>query len=131
MELDIFSGVENPKWTLLPSDANFASVKEELAWASSSQIPARAGYRGFLVRTEMTDGTITLKKFGQGLQNSTALEMLLLQSYADNLDPLLVYVAIDGINGQVCYSAILNCSLLDILHSPPIMADMPNSVSAL
>ena len=101
IELDIFSGVTNPTWTVTSSDADFTSVKGVLSRASSSALPSLAGYRGFIVTTIFTDGTTVGQIFGKGGQSSTNVETVLLNSNGGTLSADVISIAVAGINGQV------------------------------
>ena len=101
VELDIFSGVTNPTWTVTSSDADFTSVKGVLSRASSSALPSLAGYRGFIVTTIFTDGTMVVQIFGKGGQSSTNVETVLLNSNGGTLSADVISIAVAGINGQV------------------------------
>ena len=51
VELDIFSGMPNPTWTLVGSEAEtFVKRVAALAHAPASELEGNLGYRGFIVQ---------------------------------------------------------------------------------
>ena len=101
IELDIFSGVTNPTWTVTSSDSEFTSLKGVLSQATSTALPSLAGYRGFIVTTIFTDETKVEQRFGKGLQSSTTIETTLLNSNGGTLSADVISIATAGINGLV------------------------------
>jgi hypothetical protein len=58
VELDVFSGLPNPKWVLTNAEAdNFAMQLARLRRISAQSLSGNVGYRGFIV--QMTNGTGT------------------------------------------------------------------------
>ena len=99
--LDIFAGLPNPAWTITNDTAEFETLKAALTGAKSSSIPVQLGYRGFLVTTKFTDGTVVYRTYGQGGQPGTTLEMVLLNSNPGTLSSDVMAIAAAGINGLV------------------------------
>ena len=104
IELDIFAGLTNPSWTVTNETAEFETLKVALTGAKSSTIPLLAGYRGFIVTTTFTDGTIVYRTYGQGGQSSTTLEMALLNSNDGTISSDVIDIAAAGINGLVSFN---------------------------
>ena len=58
VELDIFSGMPNPKWTLTSADAdNFVKQLGKLPSTSARESSGNLGYRGFIVQCAKGDET--------------------------------------------------------------------------
>lgn len=57
-ELDIFSGMPNPTWTLLQDDADRLEQRlAALPRTSATELAGNLGYRGFIVRVKHGSGT--------------------------------------------------------------------------
>ena len=106
IELDIFSGVSNPSWTLTNASPDFETVKTALIGASGSALASVLAYRGFVVKTVFTSGATVTQTFGKGGQSSTSLETALLNSNSANLDSDIVSIAQAGIAGTVNITAL-------------------------
>ena len=98
IELDVYSGVPNPTWTVGSGTGDFDAIVAMLAKATSTQLPNVAGYRGFIVNVDMMNGASLVYRFGVGQEPT--LEIALLNSKS-GLDAALVSVVTAGINGQV------------------------------
>ena len=83
------------------SSGDFSVLMASLSKVSSTPLPSLAGYRGFLVTTTFTDGTVVMHTFGKGQQASTSLEIALLNSNGGTLSANVQLIALAGINGQV------------------------------
>ena len=106
IELDIFSGVSNPTWTLNSASADFGAVKAAIAGTNISALSSNLGYRGFVVKTVPTSGATITQTFGRGGQSSNALETALLDSNSANLDSNVVQIAQAAIAGFVSYAML-------------------------
>ena len=105
VELDIFTGVANPTWTITNTSSTYSTVMMVLSNAPSSTVPMLAGYRGFFVTTIFTHGTVVTMQFGKGGQSTTTLETVLLNSNDGVLSTDVMAIAMAGINMQVsCFS---------------------------
>ncbi|WP_143267668.1 hypothetical protein [Amycolatopsis alba] len=89
VELDIYSGVPNPAWTLQAAEAaEFQRKLKSLPQTSGGRIDNNLGYRGFVVRTGPTTaqvqrGTVKVVKDGETVFRTDPgrqLERWLLQS---------------------------------------------------
>ena len=100
IELDVYSGVENPTWTVGSGDAAFSQLVSTLAVTTSTSLPILAGYRGFIVTVQMANGAAVVYKIGAGEQRS--LELNLLNSNS-GLDVNLAAVVNAAILGQVSF----------------------------
>ncbi|WP_410657963.1 hypothetical protein [Amycolatopsis sp. lyj-112] len=96
VELDIFSGVPNPAWTLRQAQAaEFQRKLEALPQASGGQIANNLGYRGFVTRTSaiaalVQNGTVQVTQDGETRYRTDSgreLERWLLQSGKPFVDP--------------------------------------------
>ena len=100
IELDVYSGVPNPTWTVESSAAVFNSLVAMLVKAKSTPFSLIAGYRGFIVQVRISGGAVVTYRFRAGQQMS--LETALLNSNIA-LDIPLVSVVTTGIKGQVTF----------------------------
>lgn len=104
IELDVFSTVPNPSWTVESTAPEFSSVKAILVGASGSALSTGLGYRGFIVKTVFTSGVTVTHTFGKGGQASTAIETALLNSNGGVLNSDTVSIVQAGIDGSVSNS---------------------------
>ena len=106
IELDIFSGVSNPTWTVTSSDGDFSSLVSVLSQATSTSLPLLVGYRGFVVTAIFSDETKVEQRFGKGGQSTTTTEITLLNSNGGTLSADVITIATAGINGAVSRDAL-------------------------
>jgi hypothetical protein len=81
VELDVFSGRPNPRWTLDPLSS--VELSRLLSGRSGDAAPERLGYRGFLVHLT-DDDSDTVRVYGE-----PALERWLLETGRAHLAPEL------------------------------------------
>ncbi|MFC3452899.1 hypothetical protein [Amycolatopsis speibonae] len=96
VELDLFSGMPNPAWTLRNAEAaEFQRKLVSLPKASEGRIANNLGYRGFIVRTGATTvlvqrGIVRVTQDGGTLfrtDSGRMLERWLLQSGKPHVEP--------------------------------------------
>jgi len=96
VELDIFSGMQNPAWTLRDAEAaEFQRRLESLPRASGGRIANDLGYRGFVVRAGATTAlvqreTVQVTRDGDAhfrTDTGRELERWLLESGKPFVDP--------------------------------------------
>ena len=101
IELDIFTGVVKPSWTLTNESSNFENIVGIISGTMSTPLPLRTGYRGFLVTFILNDGTSVAQTFGHGGQASTTIETILLNSHDNILSSEVLSIAAAAIHDLV------------------------------
>lgn len=88
MTLAIFSGVEDPEWSITNNNPRYAEVRRLFRRATTygpEHMPGKLGYEGFLVQ-EVTNGNVQPLVLVFGTE-SVQLQLLLLQTIPTNMIP--------------------------------------------
>ena len=102
----------NPSWAVNSGDGEFNNVLTVLSGATSTTLPSKVGYRGFLVSATVSGGTTVMYTFGQGQQSSTTLETTLLNTNNGALSSDVFNIALAGINGLVSCLTFLQLAFI-------------------